>query len=63
MPDLTLDEFRDMPKEKLDQLLREEIGILSFSGLKKSSHIQDEGVLTRLLRQLRMCSQRLLRIV
>ena len=61
MPDLTLDEFRDIPKEKLEQLLRNEARYFNLSGLKGNNLPKKAGVPERLFKQLRDYSQRFLK--
>ena len=61
MPDLTLDELRDIPREKLEQLLRDETGIYKCSDTERGNPLTGPVILELLLKQLRVCSQWLLR--
>ncbi|MFC1892249.1 hypothetical protein ACFLZT_07645 [Thermodesulfobacteriota bacterium] len=61
MPDLTLDEFRGFPKEKLDQILRDEAGKLNCSVHGMNNPPKKTKFSMRLFKQLKFYSQRLLR--
>ena len=61
MPDLTLDEFRDLPQEKLNQILRDEAKRINCSGPGKNNPSKKLKTPVRFFKQLRFYSQRLFR--